>query len=154
MYEEGVVITLKHRHYRINRPTELIARQILKKLGQYPITIRGLNYGHVKQMQGQVFHSIWADMVEEQIHWGYHIQSTICLVDSLFNKKVNFGEDKRMKKEITKGRSVGNNNILDRMNAAKQAWSLCKSKKCAFITWPTLCRLDNPFHQIPWSNPN
>ncbi|KAG4931123.1 hypothetical protein JHK86_048084 [Glycine max] len=72
MYEEGVVITLKHRHYRINRPTELIARQILKKLGQYPITIRGLNYGHVKQMQGQVFHSIWADMVEEQIHWGYH----------------------------------------------------------------------------------
>jgi len=72
----------------------------------------------------------------------------------LWENKVNFGEDKGMKKEISKGRSVGNNNSVDRMIAAKRAWSLCKSKKAAFVTWPTLCRLENPFHQIPCSKPN
>jgi len=64
------------------------------------------------------------------------------------------GQFWRMKKEISKGRSVGNNSIVDHMIAAKRAWSLCKSKKAAFFTWPTLCRLENPFHQIPCSNPN
>lgn len=40
----------------------------------------------------------------------------------------------------------GNNNKVDRMIAAKRAWSLYNKKKAAFITWPWLCGLENAPH--------